>query len=59
MYRKMVGGFTLKPLSDTRWESHFERVKEIYFEALEIRDALVENSDDPGEGSDAECLAIS
>ncbi|KAF8089250.1 hypothetical protein N665_0512s0016 [Sinapis alba] len=58
----MVEGFTLKPLSNTHWESHLESVKEIRFKPSEIRNVLLylaENSQDLGVQSEAECLAIS
>ncbi|KAK4586490.1 hypothetical protein RGQ29_023577 [Quercus rubra] len=55
-----VSSLTLKPLSQTRWESRIESVKAIKFQALEIRDALlqlVKTSEDPKTKSEADCLA--
>ncbi|KAL4614534.1 hypothetical protein ACB092_07G060100 [Castanea dentata] len=55
-----VTSLTLKPLSQTRWESRIESVKAIKVQALEIRDALLQlakTSEDPKTKSEADCLA--
>ncbi|KAK4586487.1 hypothetical protein RGQ29_023574 [Quercus rubra] len=55
-----VSSLTLKTLSHTRWESRIESVKVIKFQALEIRDALLQlakTSEDPKTKSEADCLA--
>ena len=49
-----VSSLTLKPLLQTRWESWIESIKAIKFQALEVRDALLQlakTSEDP------DCLA--
>ena len=54
-----VKGLTLKPLSQTRWESQVECVKAIRFQAPEIKAVLthlVETSDDPKTFMDAKSL---
>nr|XP_028952623.1 uncharacterized protein LOC103441777 [Malus domestica] len=55
------GSHTLKPLSQTCWESHIESVKPIRESAQQIRDALIHlanTSEDPKSKSEAESLAI-
>ncbi|KAL5565835.1 hypothetical protein UlMin_028999 [Ulmus minor] len=55
-----ISSLTVKPLSQTRSESHIESVKAIRFQAPNIIDALLElseTSDDPKIKSEAKCLA--
>ena len=56
-----VKGLTLKPLSQTRWESQVECVKAIRFQTPEIKVVLthlVETSDDLKTFRDAESLLL-
>jgi hypothetical protein len=55
-----VPNLTLKPFSQTRWESWIESLKAIKFQTPQIRDALLQlakTSDDPKIKSEANCLA--
>ncbi|CAN6577619.1 unnamed protein product [Malus baccata var. baccata] len=55
------GSHTLKPLSQTRWESHIESVKPIKESAQQIRDALIHmanTNEDPKSKSEVKSLAI-
>ncbi|XP_075478946.1 uncharacterized protein LOC142519807 [Primulina tabacum] len=54
-------GLTVKPLSQTRWESHVESVKPIKEQITQIRDALYDlanDSKDPKTKNEAESLAL-
>ncbi|XP_022883344.1 zinc finger MYM-type protein 1-like [Olea europaea var. sylvestris] len=60
-FKDKVQGLTLKPLSQTRWESHVESVKPIKEQSVQIRDALLDLAnivEDPKTKSEAESLAI-
>jgi hypothetical protein len=50
---------TLKPLSQTRWESRIKNIKAIKYQTPQIREALlqlVKTSEDPKTKSEANCL---
>ncbi|XP_028055104.1 uncharacterized protein LOC114259291 [Camellia sinensis] len=60
VFKNHVEGLTLKPLSQTRWESHVESIKAIRYQAPQIRDALnhLANLGEPhNTKSEAESLA--
>ncbi|XP_042423377.1 zinc finger MYM-type protein 1-like [Zingiber officinale] len=60
IFKHHMEGLTLKPLSQTRWESHVESVRPIKEQISKIRDALLDLADmgdDPTGKSEAESLA--
>ncbi|XP_062104080.1 uncharacterized protein LOC133815239 [Humulus lupulus] len=60
VFRDHVPGLTVKPLSETRWESRVDSVKAIRFQAPQIKEALnylVESNEDAKTKSDPETLA--
>ncbi|XP_042465822.1 uncharacterized protein LOC122048298 [Zingiber officinale] len=61
IFKDHVKGLTVKPLSQTRWESHVESVKPIKEQTAQIRDALLDltnDIEDPKTKSEAESLAL-
>ncbi|XP_022870439.1 uncharacterized protein LOC111389726 [Olea europaea var. sylvestris] len=60
IFKDNIKGLTVKPLSQTRWESHVESVKPIMEQTAQIREALLdlaETNEDPKIKSEAESLA--
>ncbi|XP_050387184.1 uncharacterized protein LOC126803416 [Argentina anserina] len=60
VFKEHVSGFTVKLLSETRWESRVESVKAIRYETPQIRQALthiVNSKEDYKTKSDADALA--
>ncbi|XP_022881093.1 zinc finger MYM-type protein 1-like [Olea europaea var. sylvestris] len=60
IFKDNVKGLTVKPLSQTRWESHVESVKPIMEQTAQIREALLdlaESNEDPKVKSEVESLA--
>ena len=55
-----VPNLTLKPLSNTRWESRIKSVQPIRYQTIQVRSALKElekaSTDDPAAVSDAQSL---
>ncbi|XP_073063991.1 uncharacterized protein [Primulina eburnea] len=61
IFKDHVKGLTIKPLSQTRWESHVESVKPIKEQIAQIRDVfydLANVSEHPKTKSEAESLAL-
>ncbi|XP_042441417.1 zinc finger MYM-type protein 1 [Zingiber officinale] len=61
IFKDHVKGLTVKPLSQTRWESHVESVKPIKEQTARIRNALLDltnDTEDPKTKSEAESLAL-
>ncbi|KAL6567777.1 hypothetical protein OROGR_001445 [Orobanche gracilis] len=61
IFKNHVRGLTVKPLSQTRWESHVESVKAIKEQIVQIKDALLDLTDDtedPNTKSEAESLVL-
>ncbi|XP_042460344.1 zinc finger MYM-type protein 1-like [Zingiber officinale] len=61
IFKDHVKGLTVKSLSQTRWESHVESVKPIKEQTVQIRDALLDltnDIEDPKTKSEAESLAL-
>ncbi|XP_050375331.1 uncharacterized protein LOC126792872 [Argentina anserina] len=60
VFRDYVDGLSLKPLSETRWESRVDSVKAFRYQAPKIRDALKcleKDGDDSKTRSTAQCMA--
>ncbi|XP_050793251.1 zinc finger MYM-type protein 1-like [Gopherus flavomarginatus] len=60
IFKAHVNGITVKPLSETRWESRVESVKTFRYQSEEVYEALVaisEEARDPKAKSEAQSLA--
>ncbi|KAL8519110.1 hypothetical protein ACS0TY_010157 [Phlomoides rotata] len=61
IFKNHVKGLTVKPLSQTRWESHVESVKAIKEQIVQIKDALIDlkdDTEDPKTKSEVESLVL-